>query len=329
MAAPTLVEKACTAAFGLALVLGTLPAWFVAFIGGFIVERLSDEQKAIAMPWFNRICIGVCAMGWRVTLTVCFWVGIKIEDPDDCAYGMGKTGRPSICLANHTSFMDTIVVLAALPLRQSVKVKMMVAEYVFSLPVIGNICRCMGHLPVIFKAKGQASEQTVADENNMSIDTEAMAIEQKKMDEYVAKGGSCNWFPEGRMNNGDCSKVGTFRAGGMALPVKQDVEVWCIALCGPAACWPRKAPMGGFPGRLGVHIFRFCESSHDYLAKQADLPQDDDRAKCIHLANATQKAVQEKIDKMIESGIKAQRSVQEKSPSSSNSNAASSEKKED
>eukprot|EP00929_Paragymnodinium_shiwhaense_P048991 TRINITY_DN24731_c0_g1_i1.p1 TRINITY_DN24731_c0_g1~~TRINITY_DN24731_c0_g1_i1.p1 ORF type:complete len:318 (+),score=78.30 TRINITY_DN24731_c0_g1_i1:70-1023(+) len=311
-------EKVASGAFGLFLLAGTLPAFFVALAGGFIVDRLSESQQEIARPWFNKTVITVTGIGWRIALGMSFWIGIHIEDPDKIAEAMGKSGRSSCVLVNHTSFMDTILALCIVPLKHAVRMKMMAAEYVFKMPVIGVLCGSMGHLPVAFKAKSAVGNQSAEDENNMSVDQEQIAVQQKKMDDFVASGGTSSWYPEGKMNTGDCGQVGTFRAGGMALPVKQDVEIWCMAITGASTCWPRKASMGGLPSRIGIHIFRFCESTQDYLAKEAK--DADDRGKAIHLANATQKAVQEKVTGLIEKGFTANRGLPDSSPEAKKEN---------
>eukprot|EP00929_Paragymnodinium_shiwhaense_P016546 TRINITY_DN12496_c0_g1_i3.p1 TRINITY_DN12496_c0_g1~~TRINITY_DN12496_c0_g1_i3.p1 ORF type:complete len:289 (+),score=52.27 TRINITY_DN12496_c0_g1_i3:295-1161(+) len=271
--------------------------YLIAVLGRCLTSCFGESQL------LNKIIIACTAIAWRVTLFFCFWIHTDIEAEED-PHDMCSSGRAAVLIANHTSFMDTILILSMLPLRHSVNAKQLVAEYVFQFPFLGTIVTAMGHLPVAFKAKGQPT--TAEELNDMSVDTEAIAAQQRKMEEHVANNGIAVWYPEGKMNPADCSQLMTFRAGGMALPVKQDVEIWCIAVCGTAACWPRRAAVGGFPSGIGVRMFRFCDSSGDYLAAALP-PGADDRAKAMQLATATQSAIQDRVSELVQKGFNANR----------------------
>ncbi|CAK9087310.1 cGMP-dependent protein kinase 2 (cGK 2) (cGK2) (cGMP-dependent protein kinase II) (cGKII) [Durusdinium trenchii] len=110
------------------------------------------------------------------------------------------------------------------------------------------------------------------------------------------------WFPEGLMNRGDPEILQEFRAGAFAVPVKTDVEIWCIAAVGCNVCWPVKAAVGGLPARIGLKVFRLTDSSHKLIE---DLKDCDERAKALHIAGLAKSAVQEGVNELVAKGFSA------------------------
>jgi len=287
------VEKISSAIFAFTLATCTVPAYCVAVVGPAVAERMPEEMQEVATEIVNRVVISVCAMGWRVALVLCFWIGIRIEGAEAMRVNMGSTGKPCIIVANHTSFLDTVLLVAFMPLAKVGKVKMMASSHLLEMPCIGRIVSAMGHLDV-------PSEST----------EELMAERQQILEDHLRRGGIAGWFPEGKMNPGDTHKVQTFRADGMAMAVRVDVEVWCVAFVGNSRCWPRKAAVGGFPSRLGASIFRLCDSTHGLL-EEAALPEgaDDEQAKSTYLANRAQAEIKTKVFALVADGFNGNRSL--------------------
>merc|ERR1711870_208430 len=147
----------------------------------------------------------------------------------------------------------------------------------------------MGHLPVPFKATGS--------EGGFELDKEKMAERQKQLEEHVQSGGTAGWFPEGKMApepEGPDIKVGQFRAGGFTLACHVDCEIWCCSYYGITQCWPTKAAVGGRPSRIGIKLFRLCESSADFAKSAGKVDESgkiDDKHGSIYIANEAQAAV--------------------------------------
>jgi len=136
---------------------------------------------------------------------------------------------------------------------------MLVANNVMRLPIIGTICRAAGHLEVPFK------DQKTSATNSMKVEVDVMEDISRHFEELAKENCIAGWFPEGRMNLGDTSKVQLFRAGGFRLPARVDCEMWCMVFIGNGACWPPRAQFGGAPASIGCKVFRLCESTHDML----------------------------------------------------------------
>merc|ERR1712187_801475 len=154
----------------------------------------------------------------------------------------------------------------------------------------------MGHLAVPFK-------DTSATSTNFEVDKDKLKEVMEAYEDHLKSGGCCCWFPEGQVNKGDCSKLQTYRAGGVGIAVRSDVEIWCMTFIGNAVCWPNGAPIGGNPAKIGGRCFRLCESSTQYLSHPD--AGDDERAKSLYLANTAQKQMQDIVDEFVAKGFTA------------------------
>jgi len=206
---------------------------------------------------------------------------------------LGNTGLPSVILANHTSFMDTIVLVAMTPLAHVSRVKMFVSGHLQKMPILGTLVNVMGHLVVPFKSKGA--------EGGHEVDKEKMAERQKELHDHVSSGGIAAWFPEGTMNREGGQHLQTFRAGGFTLAVSVDVEIWCVAMQGQAICWPPNASVGGRPSAIGARIFRLCDSSHALL-RDRGIDLNNEREASLFLANYAHDQMQKRVDDLIAEG---------------------------
>jgi len=265
--------------FNLSMALCTLPVFFFAKL-----SILAAAVKPMQPGSFREraVLVFTCLM-WRLALLCAFWVRQDVEGLAEFRAALGASGRPAVIVANHASFLDTILLVTFMPLAQQAKIKMLVSGHLLKMPVIGAIVKAMGHKAVPFKSAGA--------DGSMELDKELMAERQKEMELHVASGGLAGWFPEGTMNRGDAREVSTFRAGGFALAARLDVEIWYVAFHGNTACWPRAAAVGGRPSKIGVKIGRLCESSRQYIAN-AKVDAGDERAASILLANGAHEKVQ-------------------------------------
>jgi len=282
--------------FNLVLVGCTIPPYIVAK-----VAVLTSKLKPIGLKSARtQAVLFTTCIFWRVLFGLCCWVRVRAPDLSSFRRLMGSTGRPVVVVANHMSFLDTILLVSMMPLSHIVKIKMFVSGALLKMPCVGTIIRAAGHIAVPFKAG--------SDINSFELDRELMAKRQQDLEDHVRQGGVGGWFPEGRLNPGDVSVVGQFRAGGFILPVHVDVEVWCAAFVGNSVCWPRASGVGGHAASIGARHFRLCESSWDFVSKANGGPGlEDEQAACRFLANAAHARVQKAVDELISEGFVGQR----------------------
>lgn len=289
IAVPNVRDITGVVLFNLVLVLASLPPFFLAS-----VVLLSEKISPMAVDsWRRRIVYVTTDFCWRLPfLTSCCWVRIHKRGVKDFQIAIKtaakRHGRPVIFVANHQSFLDTLLLLSLMPLSTVWKVRMMVSEHLLKIPAIGTITAAMGHFSVSFK-----------NNTGVSTDKEQVAVSMKKMEDYVTSGGYAAWYPEGKMAFGpNFHELSQYRAGGFRLCCKQDVEIWCCAITGNYHCWSRYASVGGKPSKLGLSFFRLCESSKDMLK----VVQGDIDAGSKLLANAAQELTQKEVNSLIEAG---------------------------
>jgi len=135
----------------------------------------------------------------------------------------------------------------------------------------------MGHIAVPFKAN---------EAGKFKLDKDLMVVRQQILEDHTKAGGIAGWFPEGQMNDGlRPENLGMFRAGGFALCVHVDVEIWCVSIMGASICWPTRAQVGGRPAEIKVRIVQMCESSHRFLSTESGGPGlSDERVASVYLA---------------------------------------------
>lgn len=271
--------------FNLLMVIFTLPAFLVAKIC-VLAQAVKPMQSGCLR---ERIVLVFTCLMWRMLLACSCWVRLDVEGLAEFRSKLAQSGRPAVIVSNHASFMDTILLVTFMPLAQQAKIKMMVSSHLLNMPIIGTIATAMGHKAVPFKATGA--------DGTFELDKELMAKRQQELELHVASGGLAGWFPEGTMNRGDVREISTFRAGGFTLAVHVDVEIWCVAFHGNAACWPRTAPVGGRPCTIRARIFQLCESSHMYV-RDAGVEVSKEREASIHIANGAHEKVQAAVKEL-------------------------------
>eukprot|EP00927_Polykrikos_kofoidii_P078603 TRINITY_DN75407_c0_g1_i1.p1 TRINITY_DN75407_c0_g1~~TRINITY_DN75407_c0_g1_i1.p1 ORF type:complete len:349 (-),score=58.86 TRINITY_DN75407_c0_g1_i1:71-1030(-) len=286
------------AAFAALLIICSLPGYFVALVGPQIIVRLSEEKRDLATLMMNRLVTTIVVLGWRTVLMLCGWILVKPEGLDNLRNCFDAGDRPRILIANHTSFFDMILISSFIPLAFVSKVKFMVSKQLVEIPCVGTLVSGCGHISVPFKV----SEK---DLTSVDFDNESMAERWKVVEEHVHTGGIACWFPEGSINPGDPEKVLTFHTGGFSVPVNVDCEVWCLAIVGNSRSWPKEAAVGGLPARIGVSVFKLCDSSHKLFA-EAGLPEaqsDDEQRKSMLLANRSHDGIQAKVKALVTEGF--------------------------
>lgn len=296
------LETLAVGAFAFFFIVATVPAYLAALVGPAIVGLLSEEKQVVCSPWVSHIVILLTSLGWRFAISMCCWLRIKVEGFDAMRLSMGASGRPCVVLANHTSLLDTIMIISFLPLARVGKVKLLIANDIFEKPCIGRMATVMGHIAATLQSSDDKVEIVRDGSEEGNETSEGSQRTQRPLDEYVTNGGWACWFTEDSPNSDDSSKVGQFSASGMALAVRIDVEVWCFAFVGNSVCWPQAETIGGLPARLGLSVLRLCESSHQFLEEAESLPENaDEIAKASHLADAARGEIQSGLDGLVKS----------------------------
>lgn len=273
--------------FNIMLVLFMVPCYLLALIASCTTKCC----KEFRLP--HKLVYVTTCLAWRCTLCLSCWIRRRMDGHAEFKAQFGNAGRPTILITNHTSFLDTIQLVAAMPLNQVFKVRMMVSDFLLKMPALGTIVRAMGHIAIPFKG-GKGSD-------NMELDKDLLVERQKEFENHVMQGGIGAWYPEGKM--GDSTDLAQFRAGGFVLAVDNDVEIWCAAHVGNSVCWPRKATVGGRPCRIGFKLFKLCDSSHDFVKDAGDA-----RARAVFLANASRDRIQQAVNELVADGFVASKS---------------------
>jgi len=272
-----------------------IPPFLLTFAGPFYIKGTQAEQLKKRND-FAKLIVTVFSFCCRVCLFCCFWIKIDLDGLEDIRRNYGSTGRPLCVIANHTSFLDIILCVTVLPLHKVGKTKMIVSSHVLKMPIIGRLCKAMGHLAVPFKDTGKNS-------TTFEVDKEGMVKVMEQYEAHLASGESCAWYPEGQVHRGECTNLQQFRAGGLVIAVRNDVELWSMAMVGNAMCWPGNEAIGGYPADIGGKIECICKSSKEFFASEERGA--DERAKSVYLANYTQERMQKIIDDYVAKGYKA------------------------
>ncbi|CAE7560337.1 LPAT1 [Symbiodinium natans] len=235
-------------------------------------------------------------LAWRALFRICPWIQLETFQINENF--LGVSGKPTVLLMNHLSFLDAVLAVPMAPLHRCADVRVLVANYVFSIPLLGRVMRAIGLSEVPFKAAPD-------DVSSMAVEKEAMEEQLQAFAEHIKQGGVGAWFPEGLRNRGDPLILQDFRAGAFVTAVQTDVDVWCLASVGTNVCWPVKSLVGGLPARIGVRMWHMG-SSHELLAAES-LPMDCGvRAKAIRLAELAKASMQAGIDDLAARGFSGQ-----------------------
>jgi 1-acyl-sn-glycerol-3-phosphate acyltransferase len=166
----------------------------------------------------------------------------KVVREKPASDGSAKTevDRPLFLLGNHTSFFDTLFVCSMIPNVMVRKVRTYMKNDLFNLPLLGTICRSVGHFPVYFAA---------AEDGKFTLDATKMVSVEENVDKHLSTGGWLTFFPEGQLNKSP-DKLLPLRYGGFKRALEFDGKLAAFVTHGNPAIWPVKAAVGGFPGRV-------------------------------------------------------------------------------
>eukprot|EP00438_Fugacium_kawagutii_P012959 Skav229729 [mRNA] locus=scaffold1287:41719:42624:+ [translate_table: standard] len=286
-------SRAAQCVFGVLLAGSVILAWLFCIVARLLRQCFSAERQAELNKSVSGILIAMLVLMWRLVLFFCAWIRIDIEYADGPF--LGASGKPAVLLMNHTSFMDSVLAVSMAPLKRSSDVRVLVANGIFKIPLLGTVMREMGLPEVPFKVTAEGSSG--GDPTDLTVDKNLMHERLRAFNDHIKSGGVGAWFPEGMVNLGDPTKLQEFRAGAFSILVDCDVEIWCCATVGCSACWPFKTLVGGLPAHIRAKAFRLTASSHALLSDV----EGDQRAKAIYLAGLTRKIIQDSVTDLLAS----------------------------
>mmetsp|Transcript_56762 Transcript_56762/g.132713 ORF Transcript_56762/g.132713 Transcript_56762/m.132713 type:complete len:302 (-) Transcript_56762:173-1078(-) len=288
-------------AFGVGLVVSIIPAWTLTLFGKLGGLCLPPERRQPFETKLSGVLIVYLVLAWRMLFLACPWIRLETTFKDE--HFLGRSGKPTVLLMNHLSFLDAVLAVSLAPTSRCADVRVLVASYVFTIPLLGRVMRAIGLPEVPFKAAPD-------DVSSMAVEKDLMEERLKAFADHVKSGGVGAWFPEGLRNRGDPFVLQEFRAGAFAIAVDTDVEIWCIANAGTSACWPVKSLVGGLPSDIRVKVW-CLGSSHALLAADA-LPADcDNRTKAIRLAALAKASMQDALTELAGRDVSVHRNRKE------------------
>lgn len=270
--------------FNVILVITGIPLWTLAKVGLCFVTCIPQLKTCLAS--FTRRGI---QLWWWIALTMSCWVRIRHEGIEEYWRSLkSPNGKPICIIMNHTSFLDCMLVVVSIPFREMAWSSSIFSNHLFEMPFIGGLSLASDQIRVDFKSQRA---------DDFSADKDQVLEMKAKVRQCLAAGNSLVWCPEGTINGNDPTQVQRFRAAGFEAPVEIDCEIWCVAMVGNPACWP-KAGVGGRPSRITMRFFRLCESSKEFMNTMSADPESKDpkRDACIFMANAAREQMQSEVD---------------------------------
>eukprot|EP01064_Diplonema_japonicum_P017318 TRINITY_DN2538_c1_g1_i1.p1 TRINITY_DN2538_c1_g1~~TRINITY_DN2538_c1_g1_i1.p1 ORF type:complete len:307 (+),score=75.20 TRINITY_DN2538_c1_g1_i1:48-923(+) len=136
-------------------------------------------------------------------------------------------------LLNHTSWFDSVVFTAVVPLSFISHFRTLLKASLMNLPLGGAIFKNAGHYPVYFI-------------KDWGVDKEKQAPVTKRMNQFIKESDRAviSFYPEGVVNK-EPATLQTFRRGSFATPIEHDLPIYAFLAVGNDVTWPA----GGFPGQ--------------------------------------------------------------------------------
>jgi 1-acyl-sn-glycerol-3-phosphate acyltransferase len=194
------------------------------------------------------ISLMLLQVGWRSSVLFSPWIRTKELHENDWSEIMKlqekaaaeKKNRPLFVLGNHTSFFDTIFSVTKFPSAALWRLRTYMKSDLFNFPILGTVCRCVGHFAVHFAS---------SEDGSFKVDTEKMAVVEKGVDEHLSSGGWLCFFPEGQVNKNP-DQLMPLRYGGFKKALDFDANLVSFVTNGNPSVWPSKAAVGGLPGSI-------------------------------------------------------------------------------
>lgn len=289
----------CQASYAVVLLLNML--WAAGAMK--LLSLMPMEKKT-----YQGICLTMIQLAWRVSSFFAPWMRCAEDEASaaeweciqqkmaqvdqEVSKGEGKP-RPLMILGNHTSFFDTLLSAQSFPTAVLWRCRTYMDSGLFKLPILSTVCRSIGHFAVYFKS---------TEEGAFKVDKEKNDAEDKLVSEHLDTGGWLCFFPEGQVNK-EPDTLLPFRFGGMKKALDSDSRLIMFVSVGNTKVWPKKAKIGGLPGRVryGMRVLApdGAKAFVAELRKQKDLDEEDKAMEDhVLLAKHAQIRMQAQYDKL-------------------------------
>lgn len=280
---------------------------FALMLAGNMIAATTMMKLASYLPLSKRKTEGIALiftqLAWRMTLMFSPWVStleldnsadwgdiVKgldtlVDKPD----GSGKCPRPLFILGNHTSFFDTLFSVIKMPSSVIWNVRTYMKGELFNMPILGTMCRCIGHFGVWFKS---------GEDGSFKVDETKMEAENLRVDAHLSNGGYLSFFPEGQINKNP-EKLMPLRYGGFKKALEYDAKIVSFVTFGNPTIWPAKAAVGGLPGKVVYSTKMIAPNGAKALAAELRKKEpSSDKPDQQLLSEAIQVMMQEQLDEL-------------------------------
>lgn len=272
----------------LVFALSTLPIWLITAISDVCGCGTHGASRCARAQFLAKLV----SYAWYFAFRVCCW--IRIDTSGLAALqDAGRSGRSVFIAMNHVSFLDTPIICAFMPCHLVGDVKTLMSKRFMRMPILSRLAKAIGHMPVPFHSSNRGDHK---------VDKDEMEGVLKEIDRHVEKGGHLCIFPEGDLNR-QWWTLQQFRAGGMEICIRHDMELWGWITAGAATSWPKGVAVGGSPANLRARAVLLHRSAKE-AARELAGGADDIRAQALALANDAQKQMQKFLDGMVEESEK-------------------------
>lgn len=250
------------------------------------VSQLCRMAKAVLWPW---------AFAW------CPWISVHVDNKHMWSRVAAQSARPTILISNHTSFMDSILLICQVPLRVAALHVVMMKASLLKIPIFGSVLVSEDHIPVHFSKRGND------DKGKFELAAETRKAMLDKMDDTMVKRQLLCVYPEGTINRGDASKLQQFRAGTFNLAIRHDAAVWGWVAAGNSDAWSATAPVGGQPADIQCGLLALApDGALAYLkehgirleAAEGQSAEELLKEQSVAMANTLQQTVQKELDRL-------------------------------
>ncbi|KAG5474173.1 hypothetical protein CUR178_04286 [Leishmania enriettii] len=200
---------------------------------------------------------------------------IRVEHLPGSMSFSSMTEQHDLCVC-HTSFFDTMLYLWYVPYSYIYKAKTFAKASLRKMPLFGTVMVACGHFLVYFSSE---------DVNSFSVEKDKQAAVAANVEEFLSKGGSLSFFPEGVLNRTP-EVLRDFRLGSFNTILQHKLALYYCVTYGNHEVWPPalKGPPG-YPADVYVYMGKY-----EYDAEKVDAPM---------LARGLREEMQKHIDKML------------------------------
>ena len=213
-----------------------------------LLTMIENKTGIISPQTVSRIVLIFTKVSWWLAISACPWIRLRSAEDLPRQFQTLQAGlddaQPTFMLGNHTSFFDTILTLAVVPITLVWRCRTYCTSKLLTMPLVGPLVKAHQHFIVPFKSKT---------DGDFSIDRKLMDEVNMQVEEFITAGGLLCFFPEGQLNSTP-KKLMAFRFGGMKTALKHDAKLWAFVTRGCEVTWPKTAMLGGFPSDGGYSL---------------------------------------------------------------------------